>query len=68
MPHCETCKHRNTGGECRHPKLHEEGEYPNNENMIDGDHLIYSYSEGGTFWVGPKFGCVHHIPSPKGVL
>lgn len=60
MPHyCETCKHRDTGGECRHPKLYEEGEYLDNEECID-DHLIYSYSEGGTFWVGPKFGCVHH--------
>jgi hypothetical protein len=22
--------------------------------------LIYEYSEGGVFWTGPDFGCVHH--------
>jgi hypothetical protein len=24
------------------------------------DTLCYSYSEGGAFYTGPKFGCVHH--------
>ena len=24
------------------------------------DAMRYSYHEGGTFWTGPDFGCVHH--------
>jgi hypothetical protein len=55
--YCETCKWRSEGGYCE-----------NNEKILEGDHweknkedqLVYSYQEGGSFWVGPKFGCVHH--------
>ncbi len=55
--YCETCKWRSDGGFCK-----------NNEKILEGDHweenkedqLVYSYQEGGSFWVGPKFGCVHH--------
>lgn len=57
MNYCETCKYRNENGWCEHPKLREE-RYGNLET--EDDELVYSYYEGGWFWVGPKFGCVHH--------
>lgn len=57
MSYCETCKYRNEDGWCEHPKLREE-RYGNLET--EDDELVYSYYEGGWFWVGPKFGCVHH--------
>ena len=42
------------GGWCGNDsKIQEDyGEYP-----LDG--LSYSYLEGGSFWTGPNFGCVH---------
>lgn len=56
MNHCETCRWRDDKGFCRNEKLTEdEGQ---NGDWKD-DALIYSYSEGGGFWVGPRFGCVH---------
>lgn len=57
MSYCETCKYRNEDGWCEHPKLREE-RYGDLET--EDDELVYSYYEGGWFWVGPKFGCVHH--------
>ena len=27
--------------------------------------LIYDYNEGGGFWVGERFGCIHHTPNAK---
>ena len=42
-------------------KIHEPG-YGNLEQKDPGteDHLVYDYYEGGDFWVGENFGCVHH--------
>lgn len=62
---CKTCKHwapcaptahdAIPGGHCSSPKLMEDcGVHPN-------DALVYSYAEGGAFWTGPEFGCVHHV-------
>ena len=70
MNHCKTCKHWtrvqekypgafkspdvNAGGICGSEKLTEDwGEH-------GADMLVYSYPEGGEFWAGPDFGCVHH--------
>ena len=68
---CEACKHwvsyelefpnglsiekKKEGGYCHNSKLTEDwGEY--GEDM-----LVYPYNEGVEhFWVGKKFGCVHH--------
>jgi hypothetical protein len=59
MPaHCETCKWRDQEGYCLNEKLHEDWGAPDVE-----DHLVYDYTEGGGFWVGPKFGCVHWVKS-----
>ena len=65
MNTCSTCAHwtesypypDNTGNlkECASDKLKEDCGN-NNE-----DELVYSYTEGGCFFTGPKFGCVHHI-------
>ena len=45
------------GGICISEKL--------TEDYSDGqergcDELVYPYNEGGHFWTGPEFGCVHH--------
>ena len=58
MNRCKTCVHRDSSGNCRSPKLQEDmdGEYGASRQ----DALIYSEAEGGAFWVGPEFGCVHH--------
>lgn len=26
------------------------------------DMMVYDYNEDGGFWVGERFGCVHHTP------
>lgn len=74
MNHCKTCKYWSparkkypllpasddvgAGGFCQSQKLAEDiGQH-------DADMLVYSYSEGGDFWTGPDFGCVHHAPTP----
>ena len=65
IPRCMTCKHwspdldavgaRALGGHCL-----------NETKLSDGcgkylpDGLEYDYSEGGGFWTGPEFGCIHH--------
>jgi len=60
--HCKDCKWRDEDGNCNNDKLHEDSpEYRSKAN----DHLIYSYYEGGDFWVGPDFGCVHFNGSDK---
>ena len=74
MNYCKTCKHweKVVPREGRHyVKGYVEGGYCENEGkIIEGepydehpqDVMIYSYQEGGYFWVGPNFGCVHHEP------
>jgi len=32
----------------------------------DRDSLRYSYQEGGAFYTGPDFGCVHHLEKNNG--
>lgn len=70
---CKTCKwwlavlekypsiHLNTnksaGGYCQSPKF-VEGTYFSSAYAHDS--LTYSYYEGGQFWTGPDFGCIHH--------
>ena len=77
MNHCKTCKHWtpvqekypgafkspdvNAGGICGSPKLVEDY-----SGTHEADMLVYSYPEGGEFWTGIDFGCVHHEASdPK---
>ena len=64
MRTCKTCKHwevvpenyfRGWLRECRSGKIHEE-----DSPTDDTDHLVYPYYEGGAFYPGPDFGCVHH--------
>ena len=59
MNHCKTCRFRDKEGWCCNPYLRERygSDLPQGE---DNAELIYSYDEGGSFWVGPMFGCVHH--------
>lgn len=67
MKTCKDCKHwraegdmgRATydpigkqGGYCFSTKLTEESPY-------ELDALVYSFAEGGAFWTGPNFGCIH---------
>ncbi len=59
--HCKTCKYwlvkeRFSGGHCGNgDKIAED----DGQDYLS-DMLIYEYSEGGRFWTGPEFGCVHH--------
>ncbi len=58
MSRCETCKYR-VDGRCFNDHIAEElGQL----NEVRQDMLIYGYAESGSFYVGPKFGCVHHTP------
>ena len=56
---CGTCKHRDADGHCQNDKLAENWWH---EEDGKADMLIYDYIEGGGFWVGELFGCVHHTP------
>jgi hypothetical protein len=51
---CETCKFRDEDFYCTNEKLSE------NYGLKNDDMLVYDFIEGGEFWVGAKFGCVHH--------
>jgi hypothetical protein len=54
---CGTCKYRNTAGYCQSDKLSEDRGQSDEKK---DDMLIYDYTEGGGFWVGARFGCVHY--------
>jgi hypothetical protein len=58
MNFCGTCAFRNAAGRCTSTKLAEDFGQTDDEKS---DMLIYDYSEGGGFWVGERFGCVHHV-------
>lgn len=72
MNTCQTCTHwvpfavkypksvrppvdEASGGYCRCERI-------GDDNRYLPDSLVYSYAEGGSFWTGPAFGCVHHAP------
>ena len=53
---CKNCEwRRESSKDCVNPKLRERGDDDEDEN----DCLTYSYEEGGMFYVGDNFGCVH---------
>lgn len=63
---CATCKHWTDDTHymgvkhvrrCASPKLAEPADTPN--DVDTSDMLFYSYDEGGRFYTGPRFGCVH---------
>jgi hypothetical protein len=54
---CSDCRFRDKQGYCRSDKMWEEGIAPDNRS----DCVVYDYYEGGNFWVGPNFGCVHGV-------
>ncbi len=57
--HCKKCQWRNQEtGNCENEKITED-HYHTFRDEKYADHLIYSYDEGGAFWVGEKFGCIH---------
>jgi hypothetical protein len=73
METCKTCKHwmphsnkypnharedKKAGGLCQSETLVEDERTWG--HGYGADMLIYEYSEGGVFWTGPDFGCVHH--------
>lgn len=66
MGYCLDCKYRDPVSVkankhlCLCPKLTSDS-YTSEEYGKD-DALIYSYDEGGGFYVGDKFGCVHWMP------
>lgn len=59
MNKCGTCTNRDSDGYCQSDRLSEDyGQYRRTPEA-KADALVYSYHEGGGFWVGPNFGCVH---------
>jgi hypothetical protein len=56
---CGDCIYRNATGYCQNKKFREGWAEIVAENS---DMLLYEYSEGGGFWVGERFGCIHHAP------
>jgi hypothetical protein len=74
MNTCETCKWwdtdshwpndlgKSTKHACGSPKLTSDSY--NNGEYNSSDSLVYEYDEGGDFYSGPNFGCVHHEPKP----
>lgn len=56
MNYCKDCQFRSVDGYCD-SKHFVEGHYDADEKHPAD--LVYSYYEGGSFWVGPEFGCVH---------
>lgn len=69
MGHCKDCKFRDKeesmSGKhlCVCPKFtsdrHGDSQYGADDSMI------YSYDEGGGFYVGEYFGCIHWQPTPR---
>jgi hypothetical protein len=46
------------GGQCQSENIVEDWY---DDACYRPDMLVYPYSEGGYFWTGPEFGCVHWI-------
>ena len=61
MNHCKDCKLRAKDGYCESEHFIEGRYDPDDEHPAD---VVYSYNEGGSFWVGPEFGCIHWEKSP----
>ena len=66
MNRCKDCRFRDEDGICNNPKItdtqrwhvdYDEDENEHKEKIKDM--LLYSYDEGGSFFVGEEFGCVH---------
>lgn len=57
---CGKCAFRDREGYCQSEKLSEDY----GDCIWDrSDMLVYSYTESGRFWVGPKFACIHFKPN-----
>jgi hypothetical protein len=55
---CGSCANRDEYGYCQSEKIAEDGWQDEDKTA---DMLIYDSHEDGRFWVGEKFGCVHHV-------
>lgn len=63
---CGTCHHRDRAGYCQSNKLIEKLDQSCLPDINErADMLIYDYYEGGEFWVGERFGCIHFTPNAK---
>ncbi len=63
---CKTCKYWTKSGKSEPPGK-EAGGYCQSEKITEdytgkheADMLVYPYTENGSYWTGPEFGCVHH--------
>ena len=70
MKNCETCKHWAdiTQSFDEKGQIRKCGNYEKiNDDIYNSepDGLYYLYQDGGTFYTGPKFGCVHHKEKNK---
>lgn len=69
--YCKDCKHKKpqdgmNPAECTSDKLLEMSLYMKDPYRREGDRLLYSYEEGGRFYVEDYFGCVHFAPCEVG--
>lgn len=78
MNRCKTCKYWSQDredefelsgddiGKCTNNKISENDSNDNDFREANKlDMLIYKYYEGGTFYTGSEFGCVHHKEEAK---
>jgi hypothetical protein len=56
---CSSCKWR-INNNCSNAEKIKEKEFLLTQNEENIDKLIYSFDDGGSFQVGPNFGCIHH--------
>jgi hypothetical protein len=59
---CATCSFRNASGYCTSGKLADNW---GQQDSDKADMALYDFNESGGFWVGEKFGCVHHSLSAR---
>ena len=65
MNTCKTCICHGTrkylgGSNCTNHKMRENDRHVGVKKTFEKDALVYEYYEGGDFWTGEDFGCIHH--------
>lgn len=60
MNTCKTCKFRQKHYGCFICSCDKISEDYSQSDSKSKDMLIHSYNEGGSFFVGEDFGCIHH--------
>ena len=62
--YCKDCKHKEIvdgKNTCTCKSIKEDTDWSSRDEINMSDNLVYCYDEGGKFYVGDGFGCVHFI-------